>query len=256
MMGFSTDKHLLDMHNEYSRYTKFPSNIHFFCHKAPPEGGESPLTHSSELFDRLMEELPEFVEECRVKGLKSPDIYMPPGKEGKTNPYTWAGPFAFGRDIKPGDDMATMKKKAEEQVVKLTPHYWWHDGDELEVHQHVPAFWRHPATKRGTWFSSMPGRYGGAYRRKATEPPFIGNDGQAYPPHEYADGTHIPTKYLHRMWEISNELRVFVKAQPGDLILLDNYQVMHGRAPWFNGERKILVSLWDTDNPDEKLQPH
>jgi len=243
----------IHQHNEYSRYTKFPSNIHFYCYKAPEEGGESPLAHSSELYDRIVEEIPEFVEEARVKGLNSPDIYRPPGKEGKNFIFTWAGPLAFGRDIVPGDDMETMKKKAEIQVARLTPHFWWRDGDELEVHQHVPAFRRHPATGLPTWFSSMPGRYGTAYDRGATDPPYIGDDGMAYPPHVYTDGTPIPKKYLHRMWELSKEIQVLIKAQAGDLILCDNYQVSHGRAPWLKGERKILVSMWDTDKPEEKI---
>ncbi|KAJ5759975.1 Clavaminate synthase-like protein [Penicillium odoratum] len=101
-------------HNEYSRYTRFPSNIHFFCQKAPPSGGESPFTHSSELVESIMEEMPEFFEECRVKGLNSPDIYRPPGREGKNFIFTWAGPLAFGKDIQPSDDMATIKKKSRE----------------------------------------------------------------------------------------------------------------------------------------------
>lgn len=240
-------------HNEYSRYTKFPSNIHFFCHVAAEEGGESPFAHSAELFDRVNEELPEFTKEVSEKGLISPDVYRAPGKEGKNFIFTWAGPLAFGRDIKEGDDMATKKAKAEIQAARLTPHFWWLDDDQLEVHQHVPAIRRHPTTGRPVWFNSLAGRYGTAKDRGATDPPYIGDDGMAFPPATYRDGTPIPKKYLHRMWEISNEIAVLVKTQPGDLALVDNYQVSHGRAPWVKGDRKILVSMWDTDKPEEKI---
>jgi hypothetical protein len=240
-------------HNEYSRYTKFPSNIHFFCHTAAEEGGESPFAHSTEFYDRLMEEMPEFVKEVAEKGLNSPDIYRPPGKEGKNFIFTWAGPLAFGRDILPGDDMETKKAKAEKQVQRLTPYYWWRDGDELEVHQHVPAVRRHPATGRPVWFNSLAGRYGTAMDRGATDPPYIGDDGMAFPPATFTDGTSLPKKYLHRMWEISQEIAVLIKTQPGDLALVDNYQVSHARAPWTIGERKIMVSMWDTDKPEEKI---
>jgi len=54
-------------------------------------------------------------------------------------PFTWAGDSAFGREILPGDDMATMKAKVEKQVARLTPHFWWKDDDSLEVHEHVPG---------------------------------------------------------------------------------------------------------------------
>ncbi|KAJ5759974.1 hypothetical protein N7520_007130 [Penicillium odoratum] len=48
----------------------------------------------------------------------------------------------------------------------------------------------------------------------------------------------------------------FVKTEPGDLALVDNYQVMYGRAPWTTRERKILVSIWDTDKEDEKIKDY
>ena len=64
----------IHQHNEYSRCTKFPSNIHFYCHKAPPKGGESPSAHSPEFFGRINEELPDFVKELATQGLDSPDV--------------------------------------------------------------------------------------------------------------------------------------------------------------------------------------
>ncbi|MCJ1301646.1 hypothetical protein MMC08_004447 [Hypocenomyce scalaris] len=246
----------IHQHNEYSRYTRFPSNIHFFCSEAADEGGESPFAHSAEFFERVNEEMPEFVEEANKKGLISPDVYRAPGKEAKNFIFTWAGPLAFGRDIKPGDDMETKKAKAEKQAARLTPHFWWLDDDQLEVHQEVPAMRRHPATGKPVWFNSLAGRYGTAWDRGATDPPYLGDDGMAFPPATYRDGSAIPKKYLHRNWEISKEIQVLVKAQPGDLALVDNYQVAHGRAPWTKGNRKILVSMWDTDNPEEKIRDY
>jgi hypothetical protein len=102
--------------------------------------------------------MPEFVEEVNKKGLISPDIYRPPGKEGKHFIFTWAGPLAFGRHIEPGDSMETMKAKAEKEIVRLTPHYWWREDDQLEVHQFVPAVRRHPRTGLPIWFNSLAGR--------------------------------------------------------------------------------------------------
>jgi hypothetical protein len=54
-------------------------------------------------------------------------------------PFTWAGHSAFGKDILPGDDMATMKLKAKKEVARLTSHFWWHDDNSLKVHEHVPG---------------------------------------------------------------------------------------------------------------------
>ncbi|KAL3474473.1 Clavaminate synthase-like protein [Aspergillus californicus] len=243
-------------HNEYSRYTRFPSNIHFFCNTAAEEGGESPLGHSAEVFELVHREMPEFIQDVIEKGLMSPDIYRAPGNEGKNFIFTWAGPLAFGAEIQDGDDRETMKAKAEKQVARLTPHFWWREDDQLEVHQYVPAVRRHPATNRAVFFNSLAGRYGTAYDRGATEPPYMGDDGMAFPPATYADGTAIPNKYLHRTWEITQESAVKCKLQEGDLVLVDNYQVTHARAPWTKGSRKVMVSMWDTVNPEEKLKDY
>jgi hypothetical protein len=200
------------------------------------------------------EVIPDFVEEARQKGLVSPEYYQPPGKEFKNFTYTWAGELAFGKEIDPTkDDMATMKAKAEKQIRRLTPHFKWLEDDRLEVHQYIPAFRRSPATNKPVLFSSIPGRYGTAFDRGATDPPYKGDDGMYFLPPVYGDGSTIPKKYLETIWELSKELAVEVKTQPGDLALVDNFQVMHARAPWSEGERKILVSMWDTDKPEEQI---
>jgi hypothetical protein len=211
------------------------------------------LGRSDEWFERLNTEMPEFVYDMATKKLISPDIYRAPGKEAKNFAFTWAGPLAFGKDIKDDDDMTTKKAKAEIQAARLTPHFWWLDDDQLEVHQMVQSTRRHPATKKPVWFDSISGRYGTALDRGATDPPYIGDDGMAFPPATYRDGTSIPKKILHRMWEISREILVKVKTKLGDLALVDNYQVNHGRVPWTKGERKIFVSMWDTTDPKEKI---
>ena len=149
--------------------------------------------------------------------------------------------------------MATKKAKAEIQAARLTPHFWWRENEQLEVHQHVPAVRRSPGTGRPVWFNSLAGRYGTAFDRGATDPPYKGDDGMVFLPATYTDGEAIPKKYLHRTWELSKEVQVVVKTQPGDLALVDNFQVSHGRAPWLKGERKILVSMWDTDKPEERV---
>jgi hypothetical protein len=47
-----------------------PSRIAFFCDVPPVSGGETPLLHSAELYDRVAFELPEFVEKLLARGLQ------------------------------------------------------------------------------------------------------------------------------------------------------------------------------------------
>lgn len=47
-----------------------PSRIAFFCELPPASGGETPLLHSAELYDRVAAELPEFTEKLISRGLQ------------------------------------------------------------------------------------------------------------------------------------------------------------------------------------------
>ncbi len=42
--------------------------------------------------------------------------------------------------------------------------------------------------------------------------------------------------------ELADELSFDLAWQAGDVALIDNYQVMHGRRP-FKGQRRVLASL-------------
>lgn len=64
----------------------------------------------------------------------------------------------------------------------------------------------------------------------------------------YGDGTPIPRKYLDKLIAVIDDEEILVTLEEGDLLLLDNFQVSHGRQPW-EGERKILVSMWDGAAP-------
>ncbi|KAK0478184.1 hypothetical protein IW261DRAFT_1482313 [Armillaria novae-zelandiae] len=202
-------------HNEYARYTHFPGFIHFYATVTADEGGESPIANSLEIYERVKEELPEFVEELTKRGLTM--------RQG--NYFDWTQEYCFGQNILPEDDEPTQRLKAEEQARRLTPHFKWLDDGSLEVIQNVPA-------------------RGSAIDQKATESPFIGTDGLHYLRPGYGDGTPIPEQWLDRVVEITRELEYVHTWEAGDLIFVHNHRTTHGRAPWV-GERVVLVSMWD-----------
>lgn len=234
-------------HNEYARYNHFPSNIHFWCAQKPAVGGGSPIAHSGELFARVQEEIPDLVRNLSEKNLISVQVY--PSKTYKStaakgNEFYWEGPDTFGHHIVEGDSIEEMKRKAEVQVRKLTDDFSWNADGSLTVRQHVPAFREHPVTKQPIFFNGLVGRFGTSRDRKALEPPYKGIDGGVYMPTTYEDGEIIQRDWQEKLLGISRELEFNHKWEEGDLVLIDNYQVLHGREPW-TGDRLILVSMWD-----------
>jgi hypothetical protein len=66
----------------------------------------------------------------------------------------------------------------------------------------------------------------------------------------FGDGTPIPEKYLAKLAEITDEIRVLHKWQRGDVLVYDNIIAQHGRQPWEGeqSDRVVLASLFDGDS--------
>jgi hypothetical protein len=60
----------------------------------------------------------------------------------------------------------------------------------------------------------------------------------------FADGTPIPAEYIARIQERGLASAVDVDWRAGDLLLIDNVLVGHGRRP-FEGPRRVLVAMSD-----------
>lgn len=91
------------------------------------------------MYERVLAEIPELVEEVHKRGLAMKMLFRAPGKEGKGNEFNWAGEHSFGKELLPGDDEETKRKKVEKQVLRLTSDFKWLDDEGLELTQHIPG---------------------------------------------------------------------------------------------------------------------
>ncbi|CAH0027229.1 unnamed protein product [Clonostachys rhizophaga] len=235
-------------HNEYARYTRFPSTIHFYSVKKAPKGGLSPIAHTANVFDKVKAEIPELVEGVQKRRLAMKMLFRAPGNEGDDNQFNWAGEFSFGKELVPGDDEATQKRKVEKQVQRLTSDYKWTEDGSIELTQHIPGIRRHPVNGRPLWFNGLLGRHGTTRDIGALDPPYVGRDNMTYLPSVYGDGTPIPREYLDKLIDVVDKEELHLSLEEGDILLVDNYQVSHGRQPW-EGERELLVSMWEGPTP-------
>ena len=58
----------------------------------------------------------------------------------------------------------------------------------------------------------------------------------------YGDGTNIPDAAMQVVFELSESITFDHRWREGDIVLVDNFLVMHGRRP-YQGTRKVLASL-------------
>jgi alpha-ketoglutarate-dependent taurine dioxygenase len=60
----------------------------------------------------------------------------------------------------------------------------------------------------------------------------------------FADGTRIPDAYVEQIQNRGLDNAIDVDWRPGDVLLIDNVLVAHGRRP-FEGSRRVLVAMSD-----------
>jgi hypothetical protein len=101
----------------------------------------------------------------------------------------------------------------------------WQENGALHVLQRLPAIRRVESTGKPSFFNGFAGVYGRAKDTNALEPPYKGSDEKYHLPTTYGDGSSIPTAYLDRLLEISDEIGFLVPWEEGDFAVLDNYTV-------------------------------
>ena len=238
---------LIYNHNESPQVPHAPEYIFFYSHKAPLEGGETPISSSLELFHRAQAEMPDFIAALAEKGIRSRVTYK------AERQYAGGSTLrqAFGKQIQDGDDEPTRRAKIEAQIRRYArgehTTWEWSDGDgglALTLTHHLPAIRAQPVTRLPTLFTGL-----AAYYRN-----FVGGASAArknVTQQLYGDGTPIPEEYLERLARITDEIRVLHRWERGDVLVYDNVISQHGRQPWEGeqGDRVVLASLWDGEVP-------
>jgi len=104
---------------------------------------------------------------------------------------------------------------------------------------------RHPTTGEAAWFCNVHSH--SRYlrdRRDGDLPETSGASKLNRTDMYYGDGTKIPDEDLDHIDELTMKNIVRVPMQKGDVVLVDNYQVMHGRDV-FEGERLHAVTWFE-----------
>lgn len=209
------------LHHEMAQTPLFPARLFFCCEIAPDRDGETPLCRSDVLVERLKSEAPEFVDACERLGVKYSNV-MP----GDDDPHS-----GQGRSWRSTLSVAT-RDEAESRLGDLGYSYEWLDGDVLKATTpQLPAV-RTLVDGRKVFFNQLIAAFRG-WKDTRNDP------GKAI---RFGDDSPIDAAGMQRAIELADELSFDLAWQAGDVALVDNFLVMHGRRP-FQGSRRVLVSL-------------
>jgi len=133
------------------------------------------------------------------------------------------------------------KGRVAEHLLASNYEHEWSDGDRLRYYYRKDPFVAHPETGEELWFNQVTELHCSYWR---SHPEFPGN----LPDHEYpatttyGDGTAFDENQISflrgALWQTSRA----VKMRQGDVLVLDNQVLQHGRFS-YEGTRRHFVSL-------------
>jgi len=214
----------IPMHNENAYAHVWPEKIFFFSTIVATEGGETPVVDSRNVYKKLDPEIIKKFEEKKVIYVRN---------------------YRTGVDLSWQEVFQTHNKDEVEDYCKNNSIKWeWNNGiSELTTKQVCQATLSHPQTQEKVWFNQAH-LFHISGLDNDTRKSLLEEYGENNLPRNafYGDGTPFEEDILDHIREIYEQEKIKFKWQKGDIMLLDNVLMAHGRQP-FKGERKVAVAM-------------
>ncbi len=220
----------IPLHCEMAYTTKWPRILWMYSHVAAEEGGETPIADARKVYETISPATRQrFLDKNGVMYVRN---------------------FRKGIDL-PWQEVYDVSTEAELEAYckKHDIAFEWRDGGVLRTKAIAQAIARHPETGELAWFNQAH-----LFHVSSVEPTIrkilvakFKEDGLPRNSY-YGDGTPIEDGVLEEIRGAYAKTEVAFPWQRGDVIMIDNMLVSHGRRP-FKGPRKTLVALAEAYSP-------
>jgi len=212
---------IISLHHELAQTRDYPRVLFFFCEMPARRGGATMLCRSDTLYAALAARCPAFVERLAEAGLRyttvMPEAEDPASGQGRS----WRSTFG-------GRDQADTERILDDLGYRWT----WLPGGALRATTPVLPAIRETAAGRPALFNQLIAAHVG----------WRGGDGQGPAPVEHGDGAPLDPEAVEVLIALATEQAVDLEWRRGDVALLDNHSVMHGRRD-FEGPRSVLAAF-------------
>ncbi|MDF5729975.1 MAG: condensation domain-containing protein [Rhizonema sp. PD38] len=211
------------LHNEFSYAYTWPMKICFHCVKPAPQGGETPIADCRQVFQIINPKIRERFIQKKIMYVRN---------YGNKIDLSWQEAF-----------QTKDKSVVEEYCRKAPMEFEWKDTNRLKTRQIRYSVARHPKTQEMVWFNQAHLFHISNLELEVREALLELFQEEDLPRNTYyGDGSPIETSVLDEVREAYQQASVSLPWQQGDVLLLDNMLVAHGRKP-FGGTRKIVVAM-------------
>lgn len=220
------------LHNEQSYNLAFPLRITFCCLVPAERGGATPIADSR-----------------RVLAGIDPDVRARFEREGYRYVRNFGDGFGLSwQEAFQTSDPAEVESYCRNHAIEWE---WKEDGKRLRTRQLRRTVAVHPRNRQRSWFnhltffhvSSLEPDVQASLRAEFQEEDLPNNT-------YYADGSSIDPDVMEHLREVYDRETVRFPWVRGDVLMLDNMLVAHGREP-FTGERRVVTGMSDSVSWDE-----
>lgn len=211
------------LHHEMAQTPTYPKNIFFFCKSASETGGETPLCRSDQLYEALLKEDKTLIESFEKFGVIYNSIMSSGDELLSGQGRSWQKTLGV-----------SSKNDAEAKLSELGYSWNWIEGDNLSVTTKPLKATKELKDGKKSFFNQVIAASLGWKKSSKNQisPVRFGNDQE------------IDQSAIEHISELAQSLTLLRSWQDNDILLIDNYRVMHGRKPFSgNKNREVLVSL-------------
>jgi alpha-ketoglutarate-dependent taurine dioxygenase len=209
------------MHHEMAQTPKYPSKLAFYCEIAPKDGGATPLCRSDLLFAELCARDSENAHAFETRGVRYSNTMPAEDDAASGQGRSWRSTLG-----------AETGEEAEARLTRLGYTWDWQDEGALRVTTpKLPAV-RDLGGGRKAFFNQLIAAFCGWSDSRNSAARSV----------TFGDGEPVTMVHMETAISLSEELVYDHAWQAGDVVLVDNFAVMHGRRP-FRGKRRVLASL-------------
>ncbi len=210
----------INMHSESSYSPFHPKKIVFCCIEPPEKDGETPIADNRRVLQGISEKTQKKFQELGVKYKRffSSEVGMP-----------WQEAF-----------QTSDKKDVENECRKMEISFEWRNENDLVLTWNKKAIWNHPDTGDVVWFNHALffNQYAPGHESLNQAVDYERLPNNTF----YGDGTGITKEEIQEILKAYQNATVQFKWLKGDVLLLDNMLMSHGRNS-YTGNRNIIVSM-------------
>jgi len=210
------------LHNEMAYSTIWPTKLWFYCQYAADKLGATPLANSRLIYQDMPSAIRDKIAKHGIKYVRNYRPYVD---------LSWQQTFN------------TEDKAQVEQVCRASGIEFEWNNDELKTTQLCQGVITHPQTGEMVWFNQAH-LFHACNMDKSLREALLSMYGEEGLPRNalYGNGEPIDDKDIEQILAVFKRHTTRFDWQPGDLLLVDNMQVAHGRES-FEGRRKVLVAM-------------